>query len=50
MFVIFDVEIVMLVGLLLVDFSSFLVFWLIFLFVLFGLYLEWFFNKLVWTF
>jgi NADH-ubiquinone oxidoreductase chain 3 len=47
MFVVFDVEVVLLLGLLLGDFSSFFCFCFVFFFLLFGLYLEWFFNKLV---
>ena len=47
LFVVFDVEVMMLVRLVVVDFSSFLLFWLVLLFVLAGLYVEWFFNKLV---
>lgn len=47
LFVVFDVEVVMLVRLVVVDFSSFLLFWLVLLFVLVGLYVEWFFNKLI---
>nr|YP_009092398.1 NADH dehydrogenase subunit 3 [Aphelenchoides besseyi]AII79376.1 NADH dehydrogenase subunit 3 [Aphelenchoides besseyi] len=50
MFVIFDVEIVMVLGFILSDFSSLFIFFFVFLFILFGLYMEWFFMKLMWVF
>lgn len=50
LFVVFDVEVVMLVCLILVDFSSFFLFLFVFFFVLSGLYLEWALGKLVWVF
>nr|YP_003097111.1 NADH dehydrogenase subunit 3 [Angiostrongylus cantonensis]ACT88794.1 NADH dehydrogenase subunit 3 [Angiostrongylus cantonensis] len=49
MFVIFDLEIVMFLGLLVVDVSSVVSFFMLFLFVLGGFYMEWFFGKLIWV-
>nr|ADG04428.1 NADH dehydrogenase subunit 3 [Angiostrongylus vasorum] len=48
MFVIFDLEIVMFLGLLVSDISSFFGFMLLLLFVLVGFYMEWFYGKLMW--
>nr|ANG44574.1 NADH dehydrogenase subunit 3 [Angiostrongylus cantonensis] len=49
MFVIFDLEIVMFLGLLVVDVSLVVSFFMLFLFVLGGFYMEWFFGKLIWV-
>nr|YP_009742087.1 NADH dehydrogenase subunit 3 [Angiostrongylus mackerrasae]QID77470.1 NADH dehydrogenase subunit 3 [Angiostrongylus mackerrasae] len=49
MFVIFDLEIVMFLGLLVVDVSSVVSFFMLFLFVLGGFYMEWFYGKLIWV-
>ena len=49
MFVIFDLEIVMFLGLLVSDFSSFLVFLLLIFFVFGGFYIEWCYGKLIWV-
>lgn len=46
-FVIFDVEIVIILGFVVSDFNSYISFFFIFLFILGGLYLEWFYLKLV---
>jgi NADH-ubiquinone oxidoreductase chain 3 len=48
-FIIFDVEIVILLGFLIRSLVSFFRFFLVFFFILGGLYLEWFFNKLDWV-
>nr|YP_009050531.1 NADH dehydrogenase subunit 3 [Parafilaroides normani]AIG23799.1 NADH dehydrogenase subunit 3 [Parafilaroides normani] len=48
MFVIFDLEVVMFLGLLISDFSSLCVFFLLFVFVLGGFYMEWSYGKLIW--
>nr|AQX44517.1 NADH dehydrogenase subunit 3 [Gnathostoma sp. MMS-2017] len=48
MFVIFDLEVVMFLGLLISDFSSIILFIMLLLFVLGGFYMEWFYGKLVW--
>nr|YP_010286273.1 NADH dehydrogenase subunit 3 [Aphelenchoides medicagus]UKS08876.1 NADH dehydrogenase subunit 3 [Aphelenchoides medicagus] len=49
MFVVFDVEIVMILGFVISDMSFFFSFFLIFLFILLGLYMEWYYLKLVWS-
>nr|AJF94000.1 NADH dehydrogenase subunit 3 [Halicephalobus gingivalis] len=48
MFVIFDLEVVMLVGFLMGNFMFIINFFLILFFVLFGFYMEWYFGKLMW--
>nr|AYG51197.1 NADH dehydrogenase subunit 3 [Metastrongylus salmi] len=48
MFVIFDLEIVMFLGLLVSDLSSLLGFFFLFFFVVMGFYMEWFYGKLIW--
>nr|YP_009550282.1 NADH dehydrogenase subunit 3 [Heterorhabditis indica]YP_817456.1 NADH dehydrogenase subunit 3 [Heterorhabditis bacteriophora]ABJ80700.1 NADH dehydrogenase subunit 3 [Heterorhabditis bacteriophora]AZU95941.1 NADH dehydrogenase subunit 3 [Heterorhabditis bacteriophora]QAA11086.1 NADH dehydrogenase subunit 3 [Heterorhabditis indica]QAA11098.1 NADH dehydrogenase subunit 3 [Heterorhabditis bacteriophora] len=48
MFVIFDLEIVMFLGVLVSDMSSFVSFLLLFVFILSGFYMEWWYGKLVW--
>lgn len=47
-FVIFDLEVVILIGFLISSLYSFYLFNLIFFFVLGGFYMEWYFGKLVW--
>lgn len=49
MFVIFDLEIVMFLGVLLVDFFSFFSVFFLLLFIILGFYIEWFLGKLVWV-
>jgi hypothetical protein len=49
MFVVFDIEIVMLLGFLVSGFISFVLFFLVFFFMIVGLYIEWFFGKLIWS-
>lgn len=49
MFVIFDLEIVIFLGLLVVDVSSMVSFFLLLLFVFVGFYMEWFYGKLIWV-
>ena len=48
MFVIFDLEIVIFLGLMLRDFNSFISFLLLILFILIGFYIEWWYGKLIW--
>nr|QWK40677.1 NADH dehydrogenase subunit 3 [Stephanurus dentatus] len=48
MFVIFDLEIVMFLGLLISDVSSFISFMMLILFIFGGFYMEWWYGKLVW--
>ncbi len=48
-FVVFDVEIVMLLGAIIRSKGALFSFFLVFIFMLGGLYLEWFFNKLNWS-
>nr|YP_010708748.1 NADH dehydrogenase subunit 3 [Cruznema tripartitum]WCR50915.1 NADH dehydrogenase subunit 3 [Cruznema tripartitum] len=48
MFVIFDLEIVMFLGILFSDFSSFVGFFFVFIFILGGFYMEWWYGKLIW--
>nr|BAV78660.1 NADH dehydrogenase subunit 3 [Steinernema glaseri] len=48
MFIIFDLEVVMFIGVLVSDSSSFITFFLLLLFVLGGFYMEWWYGKLVW--
>nr|YP_009026497.1 NADH dehydrogenase subunit 3 [Rhigonema thysanophora]AGZ90405.1 NADH dehydrogenase subunit 3 [Rhigonema thysanophora] len=48
MFVIFDLEIVMFLGVLVSDMSSFLSFLFLLLFIVGGFYMEWWYGKLVW--
>nr|YP_026089.1 NADH dehydrogenase subunit 3 [Steinernema carpocapsae]AAT00532.1 NADH dehydrogenase subunit 3 [Steinernema carpocapsae] len=48
MFVIFDLEVVMLIGLLVSDFNSFFSFIMLLFFVLGGFYMEWWYGKLIW--
>nr|YP_003097136.1 NADH dehydrogenase subunit 3 [Angiostrongylus costaricensis]ACT88806.1 NADH dehydrogenase subunit 3 [Angiostrongylus costaricensis] len=49
MFVIFDLEIVMFLGLLVTDVSSLLGLFFLLIFVLGGFYMEWFYGKLMWV-
>nr|YP_009347352.1 NADH dehydrogenase subunit 3 [Nippostrongylus brasiliensis]APU89576.1 NADH dehydrogenase subunit 3 [Nippostrongylus brasiliensis]BAV82757.1 NADH dehydrogenase subunit 3 [Nippostrongylus brasiliensis] len=49
MFVIFDLEIVMFLGLLISDFTSFISFLMLMFFILGGFYMEWWYGKLVWV-
>nr|QNJ60264.1 NADH dehydrogenase subunit 3 [Phasmarhabditis hermaphrodita] len=49
MFVIFDLEIVMFLGVLVSDMSSFISFLLMFLFIFVGFYMEWWYGKLIWV-
>lgn len=48
-FVIFDLEIVIFLGILVSDFNSFLRFSFIILFILGGFYIEWWYGKLIWV-
>lgn len=48
-FVIFDLEIVIFLGILVSDISSIISFFLIFIFVLGGFYIEWWYGKLIWV-
>ena len=47
-FVIFDLEVVILLGFLVSSYYSLVMFYLIFFFILFGFYIEWFMGKLLW--
>ena len=47
-FIIFDLEVVLFLGLLISDFSSFLSFFLLIFFILGGFYMEWYMGKLIW--
>jgi hypothetical protein len=47
MFVIFDLEVVIFLGVLVSDFFSFFSFFVIFVFILGGFYIEWYYGKLV---
>nr|UDL72549.1 NADH dehydrogenase subunit 3 [Oesophagostomoides stirtoni] len=49
MFVIFDLEIVMFLGLLVSDISSVVSFLLLMLFIFGGFYMEWWYGKLIWV-
>nr|YP_003433881.1 NADH dehydrogenase subunit 3 [Oesophagostomum dentatum]ACX85155.1 NADH dehydrogenase subunit 3 [Oesophagostomum dentatum]BAV82769.1 NADH dehydrogenase subunit 3 [Oesophagostomum dentatum]CAQ56161.1 NADH dehydrogenase subunit 3 [Oesophagostomum dentatum] len=49
MFVIFDLEIVMFLGLLVSDVSSIVSFIMLMLFIFGGFYMEWWYGKLVWV-
>lgn len=49
MFVIFDLEIVMFLGILISDFFSFVSFVFIIFFIIGGFYMEWYYGKLVWV-
>ena len=48
-FVIFDLEIVIFLGILFSDFSSFLGFLIVLSFILGGFYMEWWYGKLIWV-
>nr|YP_009003409.1 NADH dehydrogenase subunit 3 [Toxascaris leonina]AGO85902.1 NADH dehydrogenase subunit 3 [Toxascaris leonina]QOS04443.1 NADH dehydrogenase subunit 3 [Toxascaris leonina]QST20098.1 NADH dehydrogenase subunit 3 [Toxascaris leonina] len=48
MFVIFDLEVVMFVGILVSDLNSLVSFFMLLLFILGGFYMEWWYGKLVW--
>lgn len=48
-FVIFDLEIVIFLGILVSDLSSFFRFLLVIIFILGGFYMEWWYGKLVWV-
>nr|YP_009240275.1 NADH dehydrogenase subunit 3 [Haemonchus placei]AMO01509.1 NADH dehydrogenase subunit 3 [Haemonchus placei] len=48
MFVIFDLEIVMFLGLLMSDLNSFVSFLMLMFFIFAGFYMEWRFGKLIW--
>lgn len=48
-FVIFDLEIVIFLGILVSDIRSFISFLLIFTFILGGFYIEWWYGKLIWV-
>lgn len=48
-FVIFDLEIVIFLGILVSDISSIISFFLIFIFVFGGFYIEWWYGKLIWV-
>lgn len=47
-FIIFDLEVVIFIGILVSDSRSFTTFFLLLLFVLGGFYMEWWYGKLVW--
>nr|UXK95600.1 NADH dehydrogenase subunit 3 [Macropostrongyloides dissimilis] len=49
MFVIFDLEIVMFLGLLISDVSSVVSFLMLMLFIFGGFYMEWYYGKLIWV-
>nr|YP_010415416.1 NADH dehydrogenase subunit 3 [Allodiplogaster sp. MY-2022]URY63366.1 NADH dehydrogenase subunit 3 [Allodiplogaster sp. MY-2022] len=49
MFVIFDLEIVMFLGILISDFFSFVSFVFIIFFIMGGFYMEWYYGKLIWV-
>nr|YP_009050213.1 NADH dehydrogenase subunit 3 [Nematodirus spathiger]AGZ64201.1 NADH dehydrogenase subunit 3 [Nematodirus spathiger] len=49
MFVVFDLEIVMFLGLLMSDFLAFNGFILLLLFIFGGFYMEWWYGKLIWV-
>nr|YP_010981598.1 NADH dehydrogenase subunit 3 [Kalicephalus indicus]UAV84948.1 NADH dehydrogenase subunit 3 [Kalicephalus indicus] len=49
MFVIFDLEVVMFLGLLISDIGSFISFVFLMLFILGGFYMEWWYGKLIWV-
>ena len=49
MFVIFDLEIVIFLGILISDFFSFISFVFIIFFIIGGFYIEWYYGKLVWV-
>nr|YP_009391039.1 NADH dehydrogenase subunit 3 [Caenorhabditis virilis]ARV88304.1 NADH dehydrogenase subunit 3 [Caenorhabditis virilis] len=49
MFVIFDLEIVMFLGILVSDMNSLISFILMILFIVGGFYMEWWYGKLVWV-
>nr|YP_008963977.1 NADH dehydrogenase subunit 3 [Macropicola ocydromi]AGY95432.1 NADH dehydrogenase subunit 3 [Macropicola ocydromi] len=49
MFVIFDLEIVMFLGLLISDVSSVMSFLMLMLFIFGGFYMEWYYGKLIWV-
>nr|UZP15733.1 NADH dehydrogenase subunit 3 [Contracaecum sp.] len=48
MFVIFDLEVVMFLGILVSDISSLISFLLLLFFILGGFYMEWWYGKLIW--
>nr|YP_010620898.1 NADH dehydrogenase subunit 3 [Toxocara vitulorum]ACM88525.1 NADH dehydrogenase subunit 3 [Toxocara vitulorum]WAX39112.1 NADH dehydrogenase subunit 3 [Toxocara vitulorum] len=48
MFVIFDLEVVMFIGVLVSDIGSLVGFLLLLLFILGGFYMEWWYGKLIW--
>nr|YP_009176852.1 NADH dehydrogenase subunit 3 [Strongyloides venezuelensis]BAT21223.1 NADH dehydrogenase subunit 3 [Strongyloides venezuelensis] len=47
-FVVFDLEVVMFLGVLVSDIHSLFTFLLLMLFIMFGFYLEWWYGKLYW--
>nr|BAV12992.1 NADH dehydrogenase subunit 3 [Parastrongyloides trichosuri] len=49
MFVIFDLEIVMFLGVIISDLNSFFSFLVLIFFVLLGFYMEWWYGKLLWA-
>nr|YP_003434133.1 NADH dehydrogenase subunit 3 [Chabertia ovina]ACX85215.1 NADH dehydrogenase subunit 3 [Chabertia ovina] len=49
MFVIFDLEIVMFLGLLVSDTSSIISFFMLMMFIFGGFYMEWWYGKLIWV-
>nr|AHA52610.1 NADH dehydrogenase subunit 3 [Chabertia ovina] len=49
MFVILDLEIVMFLGLLVSDTSSFISFFMLMMFIFGGFYMEWWYGKLIWV-
>nr|BCD52136.1 NADH dehydrogenase subunit 3 [Strongyloides sp. EN-2020b] len=50
MFVIFDLEIILFIGILISDLNSYFCFLFLFFFILMFFYMEWFYGKLVWNF
>lgn len=48
-FVIFDLEIVIFLGILVSDINSFISFLIIMLFIILGFYIEWWYGKLIWV-
>uniref|UniRef100_F1LIH1 NADH-ubiquinone oxidoreductase chain 3 n=1 Tax=Ascaris suum TaxID=6253 RepID=F1LIH1_ASCSU len=48
MFVIFDLEVVMFLGILVSDLNSLIRFFMLLIFIFGGFYMEWWYGKLVW--
>nr|BCD52148.1 NADH dehydrogenase subunit 3 [Strongyloides sp. EN-2020c] len=50
MFVVFDLEVILFIGILISDLNSFICFLFLFVFLFLFFYMEWFYGKLVWNF